>query len=108
MQIWPALIVAPLLVLSDQSIAFALVGWSCANQTMLAMHGAHLLFLVLSLAATLIAWQRWRETNLEPSHADGTAQTHFLAGVATATGTLSTMAILAMWAAAWVLSSCVS
>ena len=107
MQIWLALIVAPILALLDQSVSFALVHWSCAHQNTLALHGVHLLFLILTVAVAVAAWQRWRDTaGAKPG--DTLAQTHFLAGVATASAALSALAVAAMWIPAWMISSCIS
>jgi hypothetical protein len=106
MRIWLALIVAPILALADLSVSFATVTWACAHQHSLAVHVVHLLFLGVSLACTLVAWSAWRDP-ARPVAADAaTAQTHFLAGVATATGTLSTAAIAAMWIPAWIIAPC--
>ena len=108
MRIWFALIVAPLLALADQSIAFAMVAWSCAHQTTTAMHVVHLSFLAATVASTAAAWQCWRETRPQGSVLHSPVQIHFLAGVATAAAALSALTIIAMWSAAWIIASCVS
>ena len=62
MAIWLGLIIAPLLALADQTVAFALVGPGCATQTTLVLHGSHAIFLALAVAAMLAAWVKWQET----------------------------------------------
>ena len=109
MRIWFALIVAPLLALSDQSVAYALVGWACAHQTTLPLHGSHTLFLAITTGAAIAAWRAWRETAVVPaSEGDAIAQRHFLAGIAMTVAALSAAAIVAMWIATWMISSCIA
>jgi hypothetical protein len=70
-------------------------------------HAVHGAFAVACVAAAVLAWQLWRATR--PSGADeAMARRHFLAGVATASATLSALVILAMWLPNWVLSPCFS
>ena len=106
MRIWFALLVAPILALTDQSIAFAMTGWACANQQAFAMHGVHLLFLAATLAATIVAWGRWRATLRAKTSDETLARRRFLAGLATASGALSALVIAAMWVPNWMLSPC--
>ena len=106
MRIWPALLVAPLLALLDQAIAYATAGWECARQGTVAMQGVHAFFLVAALACTFIAWQRWRETITAADHGSPAEVRHFLAGVATASGAFSSLVIFALWIPTWMVSAC--
>jgi len=106
MRIWFALLVAPLLALVDQSIAYATVGWACANQHALAMHGAHVFFLIITTLSTVLAWQLWRATLPARGSDETLARRHFLAGIATASGALSALVIAAMWFPVWLLTPC--
>jgi hypothetical protein len=106
MRIWFALLAAPTLALTDQSIAFAMTGWACANQQALAMHGVHAIFLAAIIAATVWAWGLWRTTSRSRSRDETVARRHFLAGLATASGALSALVIAAMWVPNWMLSPC--
>ena len=107
MLIWLALIVAPLLALTDQVVAFALVGWACEHQSVALVHVSHLLFLAIATAATVGGWLKWRETAaLSAGGDDASRQRHFLAGVATSAAGLSSLAIAAMWIPTWMISSC--
>jgi hypothetical protein len=109
MRIWFALIIAPVLALTDQSVAFALVGWACDHQSTLPLHVSHTLFLTAATLAAVAAWQNWRETAAATAgEGAAIAQRHFLAGVAMAVAALSAAAIVAMWIATWMISSCVA
>lgn len=106
MRIWFALIIAPLLALTDQSISFAAVGWACGHQSPFAVHAVHLLFLVITAGATVAAWQAWRASLRAKSENEIIARRYFLSGLALASGVLSTLAIIAMWIPAWVIPPC--
>jgi hypothetical protein len=106
MRTWIALIVAPLLALTDQTVAFALVHWACAQQSIWVVHLAHVVFLALAAGAAVGAWLRWRETAISAGSGEATVQFHFLAGVAMMVALLSTLAIMAMWLPTWMISSC--
>jgi hypothetical protein len=106
-RIWFALIVAPLLALADQSIASALVGWACAHQSTALLHASHLIFLAITAGAAVYAWRAWREAPGRRS-GGGVVEAHFLSGVATATASLSAIAIVAMWIPTWMISSCIA
>jgi hypothetical protein len=103
MRIWLALIVAPLLALTDLTVSYASVGFACAHQAPLSVHFVHLAFLAGAAACTFGALRAWRQ---DASPNEATAQTHFLAGVAMAAAALSTVTIAAMWMPTWVVSSC--
>ena len=103
MRIWFALLLAPVLALTDQSVAYATAGWACAHQHPAVVHGIHVVFLVAIVAGTVAAWQYWRAT---PQRAEPAASRHFLAGIAAASGALSALVILAMWIPNWMLSPC--
>lgn len=104
MRILFALIGAPLLALLDQSTAFAVVSWSCAQGSTLALHFVHLLFLTATAAAAMFAFAEWRGT----MGIRELVQSRFLAGVATASAILSALAIAAMWIPVWMISSCIA
>ena len=107
MRTWFALLAAPILALSDQSISYAAAGWTCAHQGTWVPHAVHGVFLAACVAAAVFAWQLFGATR--PAGADESmARRHFLAGVATASATLSALVILAMCLPAWMLSPCFS
>jgi hypothetical protein len=108
MRIWVALILAPLLALTDQTVAFALVHWACAHQSTWVVHLSHIVFLPLAVTAAIGAWLRWRKTGMSVGTREATIQSHFLAGVAMMVATLSALAIMAMWIPTWMISSCIA
>lgn len=113
--VWPALLVSPLLALGHLSLAYALVTPSCARQDGTTLHGLAVLSLLASLFMTWLAWRTWRrlpppgEASERVSHADAShadRRQPFLALVATLTGALSTLVIVAMWLPVWLLPPC--
>ena len=108
MRTWIALIVAPLVALADQAVAFAMVDWGCAHQSIWAVHLSHLVCLALATLAAWAAWSRWRETTVSSGTGEATVQFHFLAGVAMMVATLSAVAIVAMWIPTWMVSPCIA
>jgi len=107
-RIWLALLLAPILALTDQSVAYAVSGWACANQQSLVLHIVHFVMLVTVLALTVIAWRFWRATGPADAVPHDVEVRHFLAGLATASGTLSSLVFAAMWYPAWILSPCLN
>jgi len=106
MRIWLALLLAPILALTDQSVAYAVSGWACSHQQPLAAHGVHLVLLLVVLACTALAAQLWHATRPARSSTHKADVRHFLAGLATASGALSALVIAAMWYPSWVISPC--
>lgn len=106
MKIWPGLLLAPSLVLTDQAVAYALAGHECARQAHVAAHVVHLLFLVAVIACTMLALRAWRATRGVTE--EPLAARHFLAGLAAGSGAFSALAIAAMWLANAALSPCFS
>jgi divalent metal cation (Fe/Co/Zn/Cd) transporter len=116
MLIWPALLLAPLLALAEQSIVYALATPTCQTQREAWLHGVPFGFVVLTLALTAMAWheaRRLRRDTLDADagHVDTDARTlrrYFLARVAVWSGALSSLVIVALWLPQWVLSPCAS
>jgi hypothetical protein len=111
MRIWLALLAAPSLALACQSIMYALVTPSCSVQTRIAIHVVAFACLAASLFFTLLARAQWQALHAgAPSEdsdgADRPTSRRFLAITATAVGSISSLVILMMWVAAWVLSPC--
>jgi hypothetical protein len=107
MRIWYPLLVVPLLVLVDQSLAYAATLWACAHQNPVAVHAVHAPFLLLASVGVFVAWERWRASAPMKAENETLARRHFVAGLATGVATLSVLAIVAMWAITWVLRACV-
>jgi hypothetical protein len=101
-----ALIVAPVLALADQSVAFSLVGWACSHQTTAWLHASHGIFFVAAAGAAALAWTTWRDVPTHPDRHGARLQVRFLGGVAVTVAILSAASIAAMWIPTWMISAC--
>jgi hypothetical protein len=95
---WPALLLAPSIVLTHLSIAYALATPTCATQREQLMHVVAALCLLAAAACTVLAWRSWT--------AAATPHRRFRAQVALGTGALSCLVIVALWIPPWWLSPC--
>jgi hypothetical protein len=114
MPIWPALLLAPLAALTEQSIVYALSTPTCQTQREAWLHAVPLVFLALTLVFTVMAWaesRRLRGSVADAAHVDADARglrRCFLARLAVWSGALSSLIIFALWIPQWVLSPCTS
>ena len=106
MRIWPALLLAPVLALADQAIAYAVVGWSCEHGRAIVVHAIHAAFLVAAATSVVPAWRAWRDSLGRAGEA--AQRQHFLGGLAIASAALSVLVIAAMWLTAWFIAPCVA
>lgn len=110
MNIWLALLASPSLALAAQTTMFALVTPSCSVQTRIVIHLVALGTLSASLLFTAMAWAQARRLHAgegdDSDAPDRATSRRFLATTAAAVGLISSLVILAMWMAAWVLSPC--
>jgi hypothetical protein len=104
---WFPLLGAPVLMLMDQMISYATAGWACANQDSPAIHLAHGVFLACTLAGAIAATDGWRSMRTTDGSDEMLARRRFLAGVAAASAALSSLVIVAMWIATWIVAPCV-
>ena len=105
MNIWLALLVAPILALTDQAVALSMTTWACRGQHGIALHVVHAAFLAATALITVLAWRTWSVTGAAAA-GEAPARRRFLAGMAIGTSALSLLVIAAMWGPTWVLSSC--
>ena len=105
MRIWPALLLAPALALADQVIAFAVVGWACAQDRPIVVHLVHAAFFVAALATLPCAWRAWKAS--PRAGADHGGRACFLGGLAIACAALSALVIAAMSLPTWYIGPCV-
>nr|HET7859278.1 hypothetical protein [Caldimonas sp.] len=115
---WPALLLAPLVALAQQSIAYALVTPACAQPSRGVLHAVAAVSLVLVLAMTAMAWRAWRAPpapgevrgdERAVTFADGigaSARRRFVDLVAVAVGALSALVCVVQWLPIWMLSPC--
>ena len=110
MRIWLALLLSPSIALGTQSIMFALVTPERSAQTRVALHAVAAVARAMSLLFTWLASTAGAPLRFaaDSDAADPPITRHFLAVVATAVGAISSLVILCMWIAAWVLSPCYS
>lgn len=117
MRSWPALLIAPLLLLLQQSVALALATPSCRNQTTVALHAVSGVTLLVILLLTALAGMGWRAHRLandapfaSPERDDTRAlrRARFVAAMAVVVGLLCALVSLAMWFPVWTLSPCVN
>jgi hypothetical protein len=91
MRTWPALILAPLIALGSISLGYALVTPACERGLVWVLHAVILAALVVSLAATALAWGAKKE---------------FLGLVATGSGAFFSLLIAIQWLAQFVVTPC--
>jgi hypothetical protein len=124
MRSWPALLLAPLIALADQSIIYALVTPACMGQDRTGLHSVAAASLVIVLALTALAWRAWRaeatraEANAmvgaargsrDVTRADGDTaidRQRFVALVAVLVGAFSALVCVTLWLPIWLLSPC--
>ena len=97
MKPWPGLLLAPLLVLAEQSIAFSLAPLACARQAGAWLHAVPAAFTLVTLAialATTLAHRR------EPVPQAWTLR------LAVPMGWFSVVVLLALWLPLWGLDPC--
>jgi hypothetical protein len=87
---WPALLLAPLVVLGEQALSFALTPLACAAQHTGWLHATAAASLVLAVAFTMTAVGTQR----------------VLGRVALGVGVLSVLTLLALWLPTFVLDPC--
>jgi hypothetical protein len=95
-----ALLIAPLLLVANLSVAGQLAG-ACEALTPMST-GLVLLCLAVAAGLTVAAWREMRR-------AEGAAashERHFVALLATESGALSCLVIVAIWLPSWMLASC--
>jgi hypothetical protein len=114
MPAWPALLLAPLLALAEQSIMYALSTPSCQTQRDAVLNVIPLAFLIATAVLTVFAFsaaRRLRRGADDSPQADADAlesRRYFVAWMAVGSGALSSLVILATWVPHWVLSPCAS
>lgn len=108
MKTWFALLAVPALVLATQSADYALVHYACAWHTRAPLNAVSGIAFAVSIAATALAYRRWRQTSVpfSATYESRDAREAFLAFAATIVGALGTLVQLMMWFPQWLLSAC--
>lgn len=110
MRAWPGFLLAPLLVLADQGVAYALVPYGCSHQQAAGLQAVHVVFLAAVLATAAIAWPDARGALRQVRNDEGgSTQRHDLMAVLGFLMALFCAAIVvAMWLPHWMLAPCAS
>lgn len=103
---WPAVLLAPVLALVDQSVAYALVPWSCSHQSVAVPHAVHALFLAATLGTLFVPLRRLEPGEPPAMPDERLERRHFFAGVSLFVALLSALVILAMWIPSWFIPAC--
>jgi hypothetical protein len=106
MRLWVPLLLAPVLALCDQAVAFAVVGWSCAHDRAIVVHAIHASFLVATAVTLVPAWRIRHSARARAD--DASRRQHFLGNIALASAALSALVIAAMWLTVWFIAPCVA
>ena len=102
-----ALVVAPLLALTDQSVAYAFVGWACAHQH--AMGGVHAVFLAATLLLAVAAARSLSAAGgPAPGREGEPGDRRMLALLALLASLLACLVIAAMWIPHFAIAPCSS
>jgi hypothetical protein len=106
--LWVGLLLPPVAVLADLTIAYALVPAACSARNTLPIHLVHGAGLMLVLAGGLTAWRTWRRLGGQWPGSEGgpEARSRLLAGVGVLFSGLCGLVILAFWIAVFLLDPC--
>src|SRR5690349_24974239 len=94
---WLGIIGAPLVFLTDLSLAYALVPWACRTQHhswIDLVSGVSLVLTIVALGAGWLGWQRAKPRRASPVG----AREEFMGQLAVALSALSMLAAIAQWA----------
>ena len=106
---WAGVLVPPLAMLTNLSLGFALVPWSCSANNRVLLHSEIALLVVISVASGFVAHREWRRHGGggEADDAGGPAARSRLLGVfGMASSALFTLILLAQWLANAFLTPC--
>ena len=109
MKAWFPIIVPALVVLAQQSVSYALVGYECAQQQRFPIHAVAALALTVALVGVLVGWRDWKAAGVAASEENAAigANARFLAIVGTSMSALMALVVLAMWLTAAFIPPCV-
>ena len=106
----PWSIASPSLVLVQQSIAYALVPWSCARQTAAPLHALLAATAAVILFGLFTSWHRWRGGRVgKEADAQGgvtEARADFTVALDAMLSLVSLLVVVAQWIGVFVLSPC--
>ena len=108
MRVWPALVLAPLTALAQQSAMYALVPEACNRHLVGAVHAVAAVAVLACAGMTWHALRAWLRTGQPQTGqpADDEGRPHTMALIAAMTGLFSTVVSIAMWLPVWMVSPC--
>ena len=104
---WPAVLLAPVLALADQGVAYAFVGWSCSHQVVAPLPAVHAAFLAAVLATAISPWRRMEPGAAPTLSIEEHERRNFFALVGLLTAAISALVIVAMWIPQWFIPPCI-
>lgn len=108
---WFGVLAPALAMLTNVSLGFALVPWSCAAKTRVLLHAEIAVLVLVSVAAGIVAHHEWRRHGGggEADDAGGpAARARFLGVMGIGSSVLFTLILLAQWLANAYLTPCLS
>ena len=105
---WASIVLAPLVFLTNLSLAYALVPLACATQRSTMLHLSNGIALVLVLTATLLAWHALRSPTPKGAPRETTARMTFLSHLGVWISALTALAIALQWSAQGWLDPCIA
>jgi hypothetical protein len=108
MYLWPAILLPPVVFLTQLTVAYALVPWECENQHSFTIHGLIAISFAVTLAITFHAWHNWRHAGarVPDDKADPASRVRFLAFLGLLVSALTSLIIFAQWIPRVMLSAC--
>ena len=104
---WASIVIAPVVYLTNLSIAYALVPLACDTQHDFPVHLANGVTFALMLAALALAWQARRASPRPSGIADDDVdRNRFLSTIGLYLSALLVLAVAGQWSAQWILSPC--
>ena len=106
--LWTSVLAGPVVFLVNMEVNYVMTSWACDSGNTWALHVAHLIALVIVVAAGLLGLTLWRRSGPHwPDAAGGSeARSRMLAAVGTLGCALFAVSIVAEWIAVMVLGSC--
>ena len=103
---WASIVLAPLVFLTNLSLAYALVPLACATQRTTLLHLSNGIALALVLTATLLAWHALSSPPPKGAPREAAARMTFLSHLGIWMSALAALAIALQWSAQWWLDPC--
>ena len=106
--LWPALVFAPSLFLTQMSLNYALIAWACSSQRHGALYIIPAVSLVIVALSLLLAARDWRHSRrlAQKDGGDPASRSAFLALTGIAVASISALAIVLQWMTQFAVDPC--